>query len=115
MSFLRRKFTIVRGYTDVVEEYSIDECFADLGALVDNRERLLLVGQNIKDDIYRELGITVSLGISLTKVLAKVASKSQKPNGLVYIGPSDIEVFLEKTPVGKVWGMGPSTSVKLNK
>ncbi len=76
-------FDIVRRYADDVEEYSIDECFADLTGLdkplrMNYRE----IAERIKKEINEELGLSVSIGIAPTKVLAKVASKWQKPNGL---------------------------------
>lgn len=115
MAFSRRMFFIVRRYADVVEEYSIDECFADLSHYGDDRGKLLEIGRRIKEEVALALGITVSLGIAPSKVLAKVASKWQKPDGLFYIAHEDIERVLNTIPAAKVWGIGASTSVKLSK
>lgn len=114
-TFSRRMFNIVRRYADPVEEYSIDECFADLREFGEDKEKLISVGEKIKKDITRSLGITVSVGIAPSKVLAKVASKWQKPDGLIFISQNEIEEYLKKLPVGKVWGIGASTSIMLNK
>jgi nucleotidyltransferase/DNA polymerase involved in DNA repair len=107
-------FDIVRRYVDDVEEYSIDECFADLTGL----DRLLKmsykqIAERIKKEINDELHISVSIGIAPTKVLAKVASKWVKPNGLTIIEKDKIKSFLEKTPIEKIWGIGPRTASKL--
>ncbi len=107
--FAQRMYNIVRRYTPLVEEYSIDECFADVSDLPDP----VRTAENIKRDLKRELGITFSLGLAPTKVLAKVASKWNKPDGFTVINHSDIEHFLHDLPVGKVWGIGPATSTHL--
>jgi nucleotidyltransferase/DNA polymerase involved in DNA repair len=109
-------FDIVRRYADDVEEYSIDECFADLTGL----ERLLKmtykqIAERIKQEVNKELGISVSIGVAPTKCLAKVASKWVKPNGLTIIEKKSILDYLEKTPIEKIWGIGPKTSEFLKK
>jgi DNA polymerase-4/DNA polymerase V len=79
-------FDIVRRYADDVEEYSIDECFADITGL-DKPLKMsyLQIAEQIKKEITEELRLSVSIGIAPTKVLAKVASKWVKPNGLTLI------------------------------
>jgi DNA polymerase-4/DNA polymerase V len=78
--FSLRMFAILRRYTPDVEEYSIDEAFADITgmrrALHASYEE---IATQIQKQIKRELNIGVSVGLSLTKVLAKVASNHQKP------------------------------------
>ena len=70
---------------------------------------------NMKSEIAKELGITVSVGLSLTKVLAKVASKHQKPDGFTPIPGRMIAKYLEHLPVEKIWGIGHATTSYLNK
>jgi nucleotidyltransferase/DNA polymerase involved in DNA repair len=114
--FSRRMFSIMRRFTDQVEEYSIDEAFADITgmrrALHSSYET---IAANMKKEIDRELGITVTVGMSLTKVLAKVASKHQKPNGMTIIPGRAIASYLRDLPVDKIWGIGPATTNYLNK
>ena len=114
--FSRRMFSIMRRFTDQVEEYSIDEAFADITgmrrALHSSYET---IAANMKKEIDRELGITVTVGLSLTKVLAKVASKYEKPNGTTIIPGRAIALYLQNLPVDKVWGIGPATTNYLNK
>jgi DNA polymerase-4/DNA polymerase V len=69
----------------------------------------------MKKEIERELGITVSVGLSVTKVLAKVASKYQKPAGMTVIKGRDIAGYLNDLPVEKIWGIGPATTHYLEK
>ncbi|MEK7586635.1 MAG: DNA polymerase IV [Patescibacteria group bacterium] len=111
-----RMFEIVRRYADEVEEYSIDECFADLTGL-DKPLKLTYrqIAERIKKEINEELKLSVSIGLAPTKVLAKVASKWVKPNGLTEIRLAEIPNFLTKTAIEKVWGIGPQTASKLKK
>ena len=114
--FSRRMFSIMRRFTPDVEEYSIDEAFADITgmrrALHSSYEDIAL---QMKKKIERELGITVSVGLSITKVLAKVASKYQKPAGMTVIKGRDIAQYLNNLPVEKIWGIGPATTNYLAK
>ena len=109
-------FDIVRRYADDVEEYSIDECFADLTGL-DRPLKMtyLQIAERIKYEVNTELDLSVSIGLGPTKVLAKVASKWVKPNGLTVITTESAPDFLSKTPIGKIWGIGPSTTEALCK
>ncbi|NTW76264.1 MAG: DNA polymerase IV [Syntrophaceae bacterium] len=114
--FSRRIFSIMRRFTPDVEEYSIDEAFADITgmrrALHSSYEEIAL---RMKQDIERELGITVSVGLSITKVLAKVASKHQKPAGMTVIKGREIPNYLRNLPVEKIWGIGNATTNYLAK
>jgi len=116
--YARRMYDIVRRHAPVVEEYSVDECFADLTPLL-SQERgwgeAVQVAMNIKKDLEHDLGITFSLGLAPTKTLAKVASKWKKPAGFTAMQEKDIREFLKDVPIGAVWGIGRSTSLKLQK
>jgi DNA polymerase-4/DNA polymerase V len=114
--FSRRMFSVMRRFTDQVEEYSIDEAFADITGM----RRALhasyeVIAAKMKQEIDRELGLTVTVGLSITKVLAKVASKHRKPNGLTIIPGREIALYLQELPVEKVWGIGPATTNYLSK
>lgn len=112
--FSKRMYDIVRRYTPTVEEYSIDECFAELTGL---RRRLRLsypaIAKRIKHDLDTELGMTFSIGVSATKVLAKIGSKWQKPSGLTLIPLAEADAFLTRTPAESVWGIGANTAALL--
>ena len=111
-----RMYEIMRRYTPMVEEYGIDECFGDLTGL----RRMHHLGyeeiaRKIKDDLQQELDITFSVGLSCTKVLAKIGSKYAKPNGFTPIRLIEKDTYLGNTKVGAVWGIGPQTAELLNK
>lgn len=114
--FSQKIFAIVRRFTPQVEEYSIDEAFADIAGL----RRLYRcsypqIAQNLKREIQKDLGLTVSVGLSLSKSLAKLASKAQKPDGLTIVSGRDLDDFLKKTSIGTVWGFGKNTTALLQK
>ena len=109
--FSRRLFSVMRRFTDRVEEYSVDEAFADItGMRRALRASYETIAANMQKEITRELGLTVSVGLSLTKVLAKVASKHRKPNGLTIIPGRSIAYYLQDLPAAKIWGIGPATT-----
>jgi DNA polymerase-4/DNA polymerase V len=114
--FSVRMFEILRRFSPDVEEYSIDEAFVDLTGLRRSfHGSYESIAGNMRRTIEAELGITVSAGVSLSKVLAKIGSKHNKPNGLTVIPGREIHVYLEKLPVEKVWGIGPNTTAFLKK
>jgi nucleotidyltransferase/DNA polymerase involved in DNA repair len=112
--FSARMYEIVRRYTPTIEEYSIDECFAELTGL---RRKLRMsypqIAERIKRELEIELGITFSLGLSATKTLAKIGSKWQKPRGLTLLPLKTKDQFLARTTTEKVWGIGPNTAAYL--
>jgi len=112
----KRLFEIVRRYTSEVEEYSIDECFADLtGLRRPLRINYTQMAERIQKDLMVELGFTFSVGLGPNKVIAKIGSKWKKPAGLTVIPARHIHLYLEKLPVEKVWGIGSQTSAYLSK
>ena len=114
VTYSGKMFAIVRRYADDVEEYSIDECFADLTGL----EKVLKmtpfeVAARIKEEVMKELDLSVTIGVAPTKVLAKVASKWVKPNGLTVITKEGRDIYLNTLAIGAVWGIGPRTAAFL--
>jgi len=114
--FSIRMYEIVRRYTPIVEEYSIDECFADITESSETHHLTHKeIGLRIKSDLERELGITFSVGIGPNKIIAKIASKKNKPSGFTFIRSSEIDQFLKDVLIEKVWGIGWQTALKLHK
>ena len=114
--FSVRMFDILRRFTPDVEEYSIDEAFADLTGLRRSfHGSYAMIAGQIQETMGKELGFTVSIGVSLSKVLAKIGSKWKKPHGLTMIPGMDIHLYLQKLPIEKVWGIGSNTSAYLRK
>lgn len=115
-SFSRRMFAVMRRFTPVVEEYSIDEGFADVTGFTKlYRCSYFEIARRMKVAIEQELEITVSAGVSSSKVLAKVGSKLRKPSGCVEIFGEQIERILREVPVGNLWGIGRKMTEKLER
>ncbi len=114
--FSVRMFNILRTFSPIVEEYSIDEAFVDLTGL----RRLyntnyLGIAKLIQDKIEHNLNISVSIGVAPTKVLAKIATKLNKPHGLVAIKANQIQHYIKDIKIEDVWGIGKNTASLLNK
>lgn len=113
--YSRRMFEIVKRYTGLIEEYSIDECFADLSEyLFQGEEKCLSIMRQIQKEIKRELNISVSIGCGSTKVIAKIGSKWNKPHGITLITEKVVSEYLQKLPVDSVWGIGGQSAKLLN-
>ncbi|MGQ0676359.1 MAG: DNA polymerase IV, partial [Rhodospirillales bacterium] len=101
--------------TPLVEPLSIDEAFLDLGGTESvNRgspaRTLALLARRIE----RELKLTVSIGLSFNKFLAKIASDLDKPRGFAVVGRAQAMEFLGKRPVATIWGVGKALEARLN-
>jgi DNA polymerase-4 len=93
--------------TPLVEPLSIDEAFLDLaGTERLHKEPPALVLARFARNVEREIGITVSIGLSYCKFLAKVASDMAKPRGFSVIGEAEALDFLAGQPVSLIWGVG---------
>lgn len=114
--FSLRMFEILRRFSPDVEGYSIDEAFVELTGLRRSFHGSYgMIAQKMQETVGAELGLTVSVGLSITKVLAKIGSKHNKPHGLTVIPGRDIHLYLKDLPVEKVWGIGPNTAAFLRK
>ena len=102
-------------FSPSVEAISLDEAFLDLSG----SEALLglphVIGKKLKERV-RDVtgGLTVSVGISATKYVAKVASAHQKPNGLTIVQPENAQAWLAPLPVSRLWGVGAKTEKRLH-
>jgi DNA polymerase IV len=107
---------MMQALTPLVEPLSIDEAFLDLSGT----ERLhgsppALTLARFAKEVERELGISVSVGLSYCKFLAKVASDLKKPRGLAVIGRGEALAFLGAQPVTLIWGVGQAFASALQR
>lgn len=112
-----RVMTILMGISPVVEIYSIDEAFIDLTGLRKlYRSSYLDIASFIKKEIKNKVGVPVSVGVSSTKTLAKLATeKAKKKDGFYKIGFREVDKELKSTELIDIWGIGNNTAALLNK
>ena len=107
----RDVMAILRRFTPQVEPISIDEAFLDVTGSAALFGDGPTIARRIKDETRAEVGLTASVGVATTKLVAKVASDLQKPDGLVVVAPGDEAAFLAPLPIGRLWGVGEKTAV----
>ena len=104
---------IFRRYTELVEPLSLDEAFLDVTTNSENHPSATILAERIRCQIYQELQLTASAGVSFNKFLAKVASDFNKPDGLTTIPPKKAIDFLSLLPIRKFFGVGKVTEKKM--
>jgi DNA polymerase-4 len=97
-------------FSPVMEDVGIDEAYLDISHLKDPDEA---VGQRLKERVRKATGLTASVGIGPNKLLAKMASDLQKPDGLTILGAADVPARLGPLPVRRLPGVGPRTEAHL--
>ena len=102
-----RIFSILKEYTPLVEVASIDEAYLDITQSTLLFKSPLHLGQTIKAHIFEKEKLTCSVGIAPNKLLAKLASRLKKPDGLVVIEKEEVEKVLRDLPVSRLYGIGP--------
>ncbi len=106
-------FEVFRDFTDLVEGLSLDEAFLDVTGSVGLFGSGEDMAREIKKRIRDRTGLSASVGVSHNKLLAKLASDMQKPDGLTRIRPEDVRTMLDPLPVGRLFGVGPKTGARL--
>jgi len=104
---------IFHTYTDLVEPLSLDEAYLDV---TQNKKKLYSatkMAEEIRAKIYEKTGLTASAGISINKLVAKIASDYNKPNGQKTVPPEEVIPFLEALDIRKYHGIGKVTSKKM--
>lgn len=104
-------FNVLYEFTDLIEQVSIDEAYIDI-SYIDSCP--LKIVREMKERVLKQTGLTMSVGISYNKFLAKLASDWNKPNGIKIITPFMVPEILLPLPVKSVHGIGPKSSKKLN-
>ena len=102
---------ILSAYSPVLERYSIDECFLDMGPLA--RPEALRIAHQIRREIKRTLGFTVNVGIGTNKLCAKMASDFKKPDLVHTLYPEEVEVKLHGLPIEDLFMVGPALAKRL--
>jgi DNA polymerase-4 len=106
-------FVVFDQTTPLVEALSIDEAFLDVRGLRRLRGPPVEIAERLRQEVRRQVGLPITVGIARTKFLAKVASRVAKPDGLLLVPPERELAFLHPLPVERLWGVGEITAGKL--
>ncbi|CRX36848.1 / dinB / DNA polymerase IV /:337211 Forward [Candidatus Hepatoplasma crinochetorum] len=112
ISYSEKIFKIINSFSNILEISSIDECFVDITKLIRSDQDAFFWAKKIQNKIFIDLKITVSIGISNRKILAKIASKIKKPFGIYSIYQNEIKEKLWPLPIGEFHGIGLQTERK---
>lgn len=106
-------FEILKRYTPLVEKISIDEAFLDVKGCERLYGSAVEIAEKIKKEVKKQTQLTISVGVSINKFLAKLASDYNKPDGLKIIKKNEIKSFMYDLDIDKIWGVGDVFAAKL--
>ncbi len=109
---------VLRELSPAVEPISLDEAFVDLAAGISaglDTQSVTALGGRLKADIMARTGLTASIGAGTSKLIAKIASDSRKPDGLLVVPPGRERALLDPLPVRALWGVGPASAERLGR
>lgn len=101
-------------FTPLVEPLSLDEAYLDVTNSPHYQGSATLIAKAIRQKIWETVHLTASAGVSTNKLLAKIASGWNKPNGLYVVRPQDINSFIKNLPTDELFGVGKVTAKKLH-
>lgn len=97
-------------FTELIEPLSLDEAYLDISHW---QSSPAAVAREVRAQIFEETGLTASAGVGPNKLIAKIASDLNKPNGQYEITSAQVSEFMRQLPVGKIWGVGKKMRDKL--
>ena len=100
--------TILRAHVPVIEKASVDEAYLDM-SFAGSYDKAEALARKVKQEIKEKERLTASVGIGPNKLIAKIASGTQKPDGLTVIYPELVQEFLDPLPIRAIPGIGPKT------
>ncbi|MGP4848682.1 DNA polymerase IV, partial [Marinobacter sp. 1Y8] len=105
---------IMYSLTPHVEPLSLDEAYLDVTGLTVHKGSATLMANWLRTQILQHTGLTASAGVSFNKMLAKIASDINKPNGTAIITPEDADAFISTLPIERFHGIGKATARRLH-
>ena len=106
-------FSIFQKYTPLVEPLSLDEAFLDVTSSRKLFGTAEDIARQIRKQIFKEIGLTISAGVAASKLVAKIASDFNKPDGLTIVPAGSEAEFLAPLPIKRLWGVGKKTQETL--
>jgi DNA polymerase-4 len=108
-------FAIFRRFTPEIQPVSIDEAYLDVTDEIGPWGSATALARAIKEQVRDERGLTVSIGVGPNKLIAKIASDFQKPDGLTVVPPSRVQPFLDPMTIRALPGVGPATERRMKR
>jgi DNA polymerase IV (DinB-like DNA polymerase) len=105
---------ILKRYAEKFERWGLDEAFLDMTPQVKNFDEAKKLAQKIKKEVYEKVNLTCSIGVGPNKLVAKIASDFEKPDGLTVVRAEDAKAFLSPLGVRKLLWVGRKTESRLN-
>ncbi len=109
----QRIFKIIELFSKDYQPVSLDEAYLDIKKIAKNYSEARKVAEKLKELILRKENLTCSVGVAQNKMIAKIASESDKPNGLVVVKPKDSFKFISEKKIKEIPGIGPKTELQL--
>ncbi|MFP5363611.1 MAG: DNA polymerase IV [Thermoleophilia bacterium] len=110
----RAVFAVFERSAPVVEAMSIEEAFLDIATLARTKGAAREIARRLRDAVRDEVGLPITVGVARTKVVAKMAGRAAKPDGLLVVAPAEERPFLDPLAVEDLWGVGPKTARRLH-
>ena len=107
-------FAVFEDMSPVVEGISIDEAFLDVRGMEHFAGTPRQIAETLRARVREEVGLPITVGVATTKHLAKIASQTAKPDGLLVVPAGEEIAFLHPLPVERIWGVGPKTAARLH-
>ncbi|MDK2833964.1 MAG: hypothetical protein PWP63_1051 [Methanolobus sp.] len=104
-----RIMEVLRMFADRFQQVSVDEAYLDMGDSIDDYLSATLLARKIKNEVMRRQGLSCSVGVAPNKVIAKIASDMNKPDGLTVVRPEEVKNFLHPLSVSRIPGIGKKT------
>lgn len=111
----RNAMKIIQNYGDLFEQVSVDECYVDFTKITNSDfDDAKIFATSLQKNIKEQINLTCSIGVGPNKLISKIASGINKPNGITVVSQDDAKNFISNCKIEDIPGVGPKTLLKLN-
>ena len=111
----RNAMKIIQNYGDLFEQVSVDECYVDFTKITNSDfDDAKIFATSLQKNIKEQINLTCSIGVGPNKLISKIASGVNKPNGITVVSQDDAKNFISNCKIEDIPGVGPKTTLKLN-
>ena len=107
-------FAVFERTAEIVEPMGIEEAFLDLTGRARTKGEARAIAERLRAEVREETRLPITVGVARTKIVAKMASRAAKPDGLLVVAPTEERAFLHPLRVEELWGIGPKTACRLH-